>query len=123
MLSLLNSKSGTYKSNELTSSTNLYASTGKTFCTLSLEAGTWVISGQLNVSLNNAVPIGVSISKSHNTVDSKSGTRITPDVGVTNYIEVDKILKLTETTSIYLTAYSTSAGTVEYGRLEAVKTI
>lgn len=109
---------------ENTSSTSVSANSYATIATLSLPAGIYVITGHVKFASipANRVIIGVGTSASPSdstdgTISHYSNTALSSTMG----LQTSAIITLSDTSTVYLSAYSGAAVTVNSGILRAVR--
>ena len=92
---------------------------------VSLTAGIWVLVGSAVYQALNTNPRGICITATSNGMDMDA-CQITPAGTSTQgrpRLNVSKIVKITQTTTYYLTNWSGVAQTLDYSRLDAVRII
>ena len=117
---------GTVVTKSISSSVSLTTSTAKTITSISLTAGTWVVTGHISYTSVTADKIyGAAITTTANrygyandgtiALHSASNGTIVPNV--TN------VLKLESTTTVYLCGYATASATVGDAHITAVRIV
>jgi hypothetical protein len=110
----------------VSSSVSLTASTAKTITSISLTAGTWVITGHCQYTTNTANRIyGVTIATSGNSYSYGSDGSVAVHSSLTGTIalQTSVILSLNSSGTAYLNGYATVAATVSSGDITAVRIV
>ena len=110
----------------VSSSVSLTASTAKTITSISLTAGTWVITGHCQYTTNTANRIyGVTIATSGNSYSYSNDGSVAIHSSLTGTIALQTtiVLVLASNSTVYLNGYATVAATVSSGDITAVRIV
>ena len=122
---LTNGTVGTIVSKANTTATSIAATTGKNLTSISLAAGKWVVTGHAKYSDTTANKnYGISITTTSARYNYNDDGTVWYDTGGTYIsLQTTKILELSATTTVYLTAYANTACTMDRADMYAIRIV
>lgn len=117
---------GTVKSNSISNSISLLATTAKTLTSVSLPAGTWVITGHVRFESVTASKLyAVELGNTANNFSYGTEGSVSVHSTTTGIISINtcRIITLNSTTTYYLCGYASAACSVTAAQIRAVRIV
>ena len=123
---LTNGTTGTMVTKSISSAVSLAQATAKTITSISLSAGTWVVTGHAHWSSTTADKgYSIQITNAANTLQYANDSAMAVHSANSGHLSLQtcRIWNLTATTTIYLCGYTTAASSVADADIKAVRIV